>query len=199
MRKEGMATQALAGEIAAAVLADENDGGCDISAGLFGPAFSAIIRKIATEYVRPTAAPGIDVTCTARISELEAQVKELDRLCDATYVAQGADAYNHACDMLEQFQAARAAAGKEIGTEGSLCDGMAWLYGRLDELEAQIDASPKGGSTGETCCMPTIATTDMLEAGWPRNERIDDQFDRQGAYADLLAAAMQATSAEVKS
>ena len=92
------------------------------------------------------AAPGIDVTCAARISELEAQVKELDRLCDATYVAQGADAYNHACDMLEQFQAVRAAAGKEIGTEGSLCDAMAWLYGRLDELEAQIDASPKVGS-----------------------------------------------------
>ena len=52
MSKEGMATQALAGEISAAVLADENDGGCDISAGLFGPAFSAIIRKIATEYVQ---------------------------------------------------------------------------------------------------------------------------------------------------
>lgn len=60
MSKEGMATQALAGEIAAAVLADENDGGCDISAGLFGPAFSAIIRKIATEYVQAPAAPGID-------------------------------------------------------------------------------------------------------------------------------------------
>ena len=61
MSKEGFATQALAGEIAAAVLADENDGGCDISAGLFGPAFSAIIRKIATEYVQPTAAPVIDL------------------------------------------------------------------------------------------------------------------------------------------
>lgn len=39
----------LAGEIAAAVFADENDEGCDISAGLFGPAFSAIIRRLATK------------------------------------------------------------------------------------------------------------------------------------------------------
>ena len=47
---------ALAGEIVAAVVADENNGGCDISAGMFGPAFSALIRKIATEYVQPAAA-----------------------------------------------------------------------------------------------------------------------------------------------
>jgi hypothetical protein len=39
---------------------------------------------------------------------------------------------------MERWQAARAAAGKEVGTAGSLCDGMAWLYGRLDEHEAAL-------------------------------------------------------------
>lgn len=41
--------RALAGEIAAAVFADESGEGCDISAGLFGPAFSALIRRLARQ------------------------------------------------------------------------------------------------------------------------------------------------------
>lgn len=65
----------------------------------------------------------------------DAEIAELERLCDATYVAQGADAYNHACDEMDRFQKERVAAGKEAGCEGSLCDGMAWLYGRIADLE----------------------------------------------------------------
>ena len=41
--------RALAGEIAAAVFADESGEGCDISAGLFGPAFSALIGRLARQ------------------------------------------------------------------------------------------------------------------------------------------------------
>lgn len=37
--------QALAGEIVAALIADENEGGYDLTAGLFGPAFSALVRR----------------------------------------------------------------------------------------------------------------------------------------------------------
>ncbi len=81
------------------------------------------------------------------------------------------------------------------------------LYAHYDELpeegaihlDGQIPASPKGGSDEDTCSLPALATNKMLEAGWPRGEIIDDTFDRQGAYADLLAAALQATSAEVGS
>lgn len=37
----------LAGRIASAVLADEEDGGCDISAGMFGPKLSALVCELA--------------------------------------------------------------------------------------------------------------------------------------------------------
>lgn len=40
-----MAVQGLAGEIVAALLADENDGGYDLTSGLFGAAFSALVRR----------------------------------------------------------------------------------------------------------------------------------------------------------
>lgn len=69
-------------------------------------------------------------------SEQEKQIHDLERLCDDTYVAQGADAYNHACDEMERWQEQRKKAGKEIGTEGSLCDGISWLYEYIDTLEA---------------------------------------------------------------
>lgn len=36
--------------------------------------------------------------------------------------------------------------------------------------------------------VPVEPTEDMLQAGYPRNERIDDKFDRLGAWADMLAA-----------
>jgi hypothetical protein len=41
----GMAVQALAGEIIEALLADEKDGGYDLTAGMFGPAFSKLVRR----------------------------------------------------------------------------------------------------------------------------------------------------------
>lgn len=41
----------------------------------------------------------------------------------------------------------------------------------------------------DACLLPQIATERMLDAGWPCGEMIDRTFDRQGAYADLVAAA----------
>jgi hypothetical protein len=41
----GMAVQAIAGEIIEALLADEKDGGYDLTAGMFGPAFSKLVRR----------------------------------------------------------------------------------------------------------------------------------------------------------
>ncbi|WP_278535042.1 DUF3850 domain-containing protein [Delftia acidovorans] len=41
----GMAVTALAGEIVEALLADEKDGGYDLTAGLFGPNFSTLVRR----------------------------------------------------------------------------------------------------------------------------------------------------------
>jgi hypothetical protein len=50
----GMAVQALAAEIVKALLADEEDGGYDLTAGLFGPSFSDLVRRwAALEYAAP--------------------------------------------------------------------------------------------------------------------------------------------------
>lgn len=64
---------------------------------------------------------------------------KLERLCDATYVAQGADAYNHACSELEAWQAKRRKAKKAVGVTHSLVDGMGWLYERVQKLENEVD------------------------------------------------------------
>jgi hypothetical protein len=47
----GIGEHALAGEIVEAVRKDEENGGCDLSAGIFGPAMSELIRKIVKEYL----------------------------------------------------------------------------------------------------------------------------------------------------
>jgi hypothetical protein len=41
---------------------------------------------------------------------------------------------------VERFQEQRREAGKEVGTERSLCDGMAWLYKHVSKVEAERDA-----------------------------------------------------------
>lgn len=106
----------------------------------------------------------------ARLAELEISAAELERLCDATYVAQGADAYNHACECMEAFQEKRRATGKEVGTTRSLCDGMGWVYRRLDELEAAgapLVATPIVAWAKSTPRKLRITTMDMGgEDGW---------------------------------
>lgn len=47
-----------------------------------------------------------------------------------------ADAYMFACDEMERWQKKRAKGGLEIGTEGSLVDGIGWLYAYIEKLEA---------------------------------------------------------------
>ena len=48
--------------------------------------------------------------------------------------------YDAACEAMEGHQKERAKRGKEIGCQGSLIDGIAWIYQRLAELEK----SPSG-------------------------------------------------------
>lgn len=80
---------------------------------------------------------------TAENARLKGENLKLEHLCDATYVASGADAYNHACDEMKRWQKKRLDAGKEVGTTNSLCDGIAWLYGYIDELESRrVTLSP---------------------------------------------------------
>lgn len=48
--------------------------------------------------------------------------------------------YDAACEAMEGHHKERAKLGKEIGCQGSLIDGIAWIYQRLAELEK----SPSG-------------------------------------------------------
>lgn len=94
--------------------------------------------------------PGTTRAIEAEVAALHLQkILELERLCDATYVAQGADAYNHACSEMERWQAERVAAGKDPGTTGSLCDGLDWLYRELKRLEVRAEPLPAGYSISE--------------------------------------------------
>ncbi len=72
------------------------------------------------------------------VAKLTDEVHKLERLCDATYVQQGADAYDYACALIEQLQGERIANGREPGTQGSLCDGLAWAYGELMKAEDEM-------------------------------------------------------------
>lgn len=76
----------------------------------------------------------------AELSRLHAKDLELEKLCDETYVAQGADAYDHACSMLEDLQAKRRALGLDPGCVGSLCDGLAWIHDEALRLQAESEA-----------------------------------------------------------
>ena len=102
------------------------------------------------------------------IESLKATNLELERLCDATYVTQGADAYNHACSMMEQYQAERKAARKEVGTERSLCDGISWLYTRIASLESQLEG-------GKSEALADLAYAHGMTTGW--NLCIADKHD----------------------
>lgn len=52
-----MAAQALAGEIIEALLADEKDGGYDLTAGMFGRAFSQLVRRLAESELNASQQP----------------------------------------------------------------------------------------------------------------------------------------------
>lgn len=76
----------------------------------------------------------------AKAAPYKKEIEKLEVLCDQTYVAKGADAYNHATDELEKWQKLRIKQGKDPGTQGSLCDGMAWIQHYVEELEAKLAA-----------------------------------------------------------
>lgn len=50
-------------------------------------------------------------------------------------------------------------------------------------------AARQPAGSEEAHILPPLATERMLDVGWPYGEVIDASFDRQGAYADLVAAA----------
>ena len=137
------------------------------------------------------------------IESLKAKNLELERLCDATYVTQGADAYNHACSMMEQYQAEREAARKEVGTEGSLCDGISWLYTRIASLESQheggksealADLAYAHGVGGHARCLLEAASVRLAAVAKPAAPDITDAY--AGAQEGIAIWKKRALEAE---
>lgn len=79
--------------------------------------------------------------------------------------------------------------GACIGSDAPMED----LHGRI---AAHLAARQPVGSE-EAHVLPPLATERMLDVGWPYGEVIDANFDRQGAYADLVAAAPPAQAVDL--
>lgn len=141
----GMAVMGLAGEIVAALLADENDGGYDLEAGLFGPAFSALVRRWANaewSATQPTASAAGDRegwkeaaiawTVCASIHEQWAKGK------DALYKTRHADFERHADAARTQ---ALSDAPPVVPTNQQISDYLAGL----DNIRAALASKPPAG------------------------------------------------------
>lgn len=86
----GMAVQALAGEIVAALLADEKDGGYDLAAGMFGPAFSALVRRwAAAEWNSPPDEPAVETVAVHQVKLDARRWRDIAKDEMQNYIAQG--------------------------------------------------------------------------------------------------------------
>lgn len=69
---------------------------------------------------------------------------ELERLCDRTYVKQGADAYNHCCEVFEAWRVKRQKL--DLPTHDwadGLYNSLNWLQDTVEELETESAAQAK--------------------------------------------------------
>ncbi|MDH2234565.1 hypothetical protein N5K37_32130 [Delftia tsuruhatensis] len=76
----GMAVTALAGEIIAALEADEKDGGYDLTSGLFGPKFSALVRRWAASEWASVTAPQAPAAPSAVATQVVESLLQLARI-----------------------------------------------------------------------------------------------------------------------
>lgn len=84
-----------------------------------------------------------DIQAAETVRALRARVQELEQQLANAHQSSGAEAYDIACEEMEAYQLKRAQAGKEVGCTGSLVDGIGWVYERLEELEAELEATRK--------------------------------------------------------
>lgn len=72
-----------------------------------------------------------------------------------------------------------------------------WADTPLRAVAAALRAVPEGFALvdlDENSILPDTPTERMLDVGWPDNEFIGATFDKEGAYADLLAAVLAPTT-----
>ena len=85
-------------------------------------------------------------------AELKESNLELERLCDRTYVQQGADAYNHCCEVFESWRVKR----KKLHLPthdwaDGLYNSLSWMQYTVEELEIKSAAQAKRIAELEKC------------------------------------------------
>lgn len=160
--RHGMAEQALAGEIAKAVFRDEQDGGCDLSAGMFGKSMTHLIRNIVRNYLAAPAA-----------QEAVALAQRYRDMQGVPFGIPPEELSDWAAEAAAVLAAPVAAApGIDLPTPRNREEAMALAklaLAYLGVVDAHIDAailrcetdtSPKGGSESRDA-----AVADLVEAG----------------------------------
>lgn len=210
----GMAVQALAGEIISALQADEDDGGYDLTSGLFGPTFSALVRRWAAAEM--TALEQLQEGVCRRCNAYSTLVKSLEQ--QLTHHRKQADKYQEAVKTLHSEREANAALTEELESLRSALEQpqqepVAW--GCVDEDDGTLcgifeyEQPPHYVVPLYTAPQPTIPpgyklvpvepTPEMLEMGrwleYPESEsrmqpvRMEDV---RGVWKAMLAASPEA-------
>jgi len=104
---------------------------------------------------------------TRELAEAKAREFELERLCDATYVAKGADAYNHCCELTEQWDEDRLKKGLAPiygpGEVRSLCGWIESIRQILEDAEARAGSATVSLPDGWVA-VPVEPTREMVRA-----------------------------------
>lgn len=125
-----------------------------------------------------------------RAEQAEAANVELERLCEATYVAKGADAYNYACELTEQWDADRTEKGLApiypAGESRSLCGWIESIRELLEGAEAERSSviSVNHDIAKENASLRTRAEQAEAESASLRRLLFDTYADPVLAYTD---------------
>jgi hypothetical protein len=104
-----------------------------------------------------------------------------------------ADAYMFACDEMERWQKKRAKAGLEIGTEGSLVDGIGWLYAYIEKLEAaQQEPVAAPQQTARIIGDQRWSKEDEMTEGWIAAQQAAAPGPKQWTDKEIADACVQA-------
>jgi len=102
-------------------------------------------------------------------------------------------------DPMQQARELLAAEYEKVGAYGAaqslrhndpIWTNSATLKAISNALQKAEDTTLRAAPEGFVL-VPELATEDMLVAGFPHGEIIDESFDPQGAWADMLAARPQ--------
>ena len=166
----GMAVHTLAGEIIQALLADEKDGGYDLTAGMFGPSFSALVRRWAAAEWKPAdAIKDRLLAALERAGQAESALRRLEDGLQATAPTVGP--VTAASLMQTRGYHALVQVIYELQQDGQYSDDEGEETSAMIDLVAAIEAAAGVTPTEETHTQPAAkrsihaaTTSNQLEA-----------------------------------